>query len=163
MRILEWTSAGLNRVSVEHVMRTTLAATASLAIAELFRLPEPSWSAISTMVVTQSTLGAAWTISGERFAGTALGATAGALLATYAGSGLPVFAAGIFALGMVCALLHLDRTAYRFAGITLIIVVIAASGPAWKIAMHRFFEVSLGIVIGLIMTAVWPERSARAQ
>jgi len=46
----------------------------SLAIARAVRLPEPEWAAISTMVVTQSTLGAAMTISGQRFAGTALGA-----------------------------------------------------------------------------------------
>jgi uncharacterized membrane protein YgaE (UPF0421/DUF939 family) len=153
--------SGLNRRSVEHVARTTVAATVSLAIARAFQLPEAQWAAISTMVVTQSNLGAALTISSQRFVGTALGAAAGALLATSLGSGFLAFAAGLIGLGLVCALLHLDRAAYRFAGIALaIIVLVSRSQPAWIIAAHRFFEVSLGIGTGLVMTWLWPEPDA---
>jgi uncharacterized membrane protein YgaE (UPF0421/DUF939 family) len=137
-----------------------VAATVSLAIARVVRLPEAEWAAVSTMVVTQSTLGAALTISGQRFAGTALGATVAAVLATYWGSSMLAFAVGVFGLGLVCAVLHLDRAAYRFAGITLAIVALVSRGePAWIIAIHRFLEVSLGIAIGLIMTALWPEQN----
>jgi uncharacterized membrane protein YgaE (UPF0421/DUF939 family) len=152
---------GLNRKALEHAARTTVAATISLAIARLFHLPEAQWAAISTMVVTQSTLGAALAISGERFAGTALGVTVGALLAPYLGSGLLAFALGIFLLGLICAVLHLDRAAYRFSGIALaIVMLVARDRPAWIIAAHRFFEVSLGIATGLVMTALWPERES---
>jgi len=108
---------------LEHAARTTVAATVSLAVARMFQLPEAQWAAISTLVVTQSTLGAALTISGQRFAGTALGAAAGGLLATYLASSALAFAIGVFGLGLVCAVLRLDRAAYRFAGITLAIVV----------------------------------------
>ena len=38
----------------------------------------------------------------------------------------------------------------------------AATAPrstsGWQIAMHRFFEVSLGIAVGLALSALWPER-----
>src|ERR1700677_235018 len=95
----------VNRQDVIHAVRTTIAAVASLLIARLFRLPEAYWAAIATMIVMQSTRGAAWTISKERLAGTALGATAGALLATYAGPNVAVFGAGVFALGVLCAIL----------------------------------------------------------
>ena len=111
--------AGLGRENLEHSARTMVVATASLAIA---RLVWTSGSAVGRHqrdVVTQSTMGTALTISGERFAGTALGATAGALLGTYLGSSIFIFAAGIFGLGLVCGVLRLDRAAYRFAGITL--------------------------------------------
>jgi uncharacterized membrane protein YccC len=105
-------------------------------------------------------LGAALIISGERFAGTALGAFAGGLLASYLRSGFLGFVAGLFGLGLVCALLRLDRAAYRFAGITLaIIVLVTRSHPAVIIAAHRFFEVSLGIATGLAFTALWPEHA----
>ena len=150
--------SGLNRQTLEHVVRTTVAAAVSLLIARAFRLPEAAWAVISTMVVTQSTLGAALTVSSQRFAGTVLGAAAGALLAAYVPSGALAFILGVFALGLVCALLHLDRAAYRFAGITLaIIVLVARQRPVWIVATHRFLEISLGIVIGLVMVAVWPE------
>jgi uncharacterized membrane protein YccC len=139
--------------------RTAIAAVASLLIAHLFRLPDPYWAAIATIMVMQSTLGAAWTISKERLAGTALGAAAGGLLATYAGQNVAVFGAGVFGLGVLCAILRIDRGAYRYAGITLIIVMlIARTQPPWIIAIHRFCEISVGIAVGLALTAVWPEQ-----
>jgi len=65
-------------------------------------------------------------------------------------------------LGVLTAALHLDRSAFRFAGITLaIVMLVTRTQSAWIVAAHRFVEVSIGIVIGLLLTAVWPERQAR--
>jgi uncharacterized membrane protein YccC len=148
----------LGRPVLVHAARITVAATVSLAIAQAFRLPEAHWAAISALVVTQSTLGAAWIISVQRFVGTALGAAAAILLATYLGSTTLVFAAGVFALGLICGGLRLDHAAYRFAGITLaIVMLVARDKPIWILASQRFLEVSLGIAIGLMMTTLWPE------
>jgi uncharacterized membrane protein YccC len=150
----------LGRGALEHAVRTAVVAGAALAIARWLGMAQAQWAAISAMVVTQSTLGAALKISGQRFAGTVLGALAGALLAAYAGSSIWIFAAGVLGLGVLCAAVRLDRAAYRFAGITLAIVLpVAHAEPAWVVAAHRFIEVSLGIAAGLAMTALWPERS----
>ena len=55
------------------------------------------------MIVMQSALGAAWTISRQRLAGTAIGAAMGGLLATYLGvPNIFVFGAGVFVMGVVC-------------------------------------------------------------
>jgi uncharacterized membrane protein YccC len=154
-------SLRLTRLDVIHAARTTVAAVVSLLVARLFKLPEAYWAAITTLVVMQSTFGAAFTVSWQRFAGTAIGAAAGALFDTYFGSNTAVFGAGIFILGIICAALRLDRAAYRFAGITLaIVMLIAHARPAWDIAIHRFIEVSLGIAVGLALTALWPEPSS---
>ncbi|MGA3028179.1 MAG: hypothetical protein ABSF98_25810 [Bryobacteraceae bacterium] len=51
----------------------------------------------------------------------------------------------------------LSQQAYRFAGITLaIVLLIGRPGAAWLIAAHRFIEVSIGIAVGLAFAAVWP-------
>lgn len=145
------------RQDLIHSVRTTLAAVISLEIARLFKLPEAYWASITTVIVMQSTLGAALSVSGFRFAGTALGALMGALLGTYFPSSLLVFAAGLLALGIICPALGFDRAAYKFAGITLAIVLLVLRvNPAWQIALHRFVEVSVGIAVGLIFTAIWP-------
>jgi uncharacterized membrane protein YccC len=69
-----------------------------------------------------------------------------------------VFGLVIFALGLICVVLRLDHTAYRFAGITLAIVTLVARGNVpWLIAVYRFVEVSIGIMVALALTAVWPE------
>jgi uncharacterized membrane protein YccC len=74
-----------------------------------------------------------------------------------------VFAASVFLLGLFCAGLRMDRSAYRFGGVTLAIVLLVRRvEPAWQVAFHRFAEVSTGIAVALVMTVVWPERDATA-
>ena len=142
-----------------HSVRTTVAAVLSLALARLLRLPEAYWAAITTLVVMQSTLGAAWTVSTRRFFGTAVGALVGGVVGSGIGGGLLGFGLGIFALGLICGLLRLDASAYRFAGITFAIVALVGhTEPAAAIALHRFVEVTMGILAALLVSAVWPAR-----
>src|ERR1700675_4644837 len=127
-------SVRVTRQDAIHAARTTVAALASLLLARLFKLPEAYWATVTTLVVMQSTLGAAFTVSWHRFAGTAIGAAARALFATYFGSNAAIFALGIFVMGIVCAALRLDIAAYRFAGVTLAIVMLVAhSSPGWLV------------------------------
>jgi len=142
-----------------HSARTAVAALASLLVARLFRLPEAYWAPITTLVITQSYLSAALEVSWQRFVGTALGAVLGAIAASYVGSQILVFAASVFILGLLSAVVYPDRSAYRFGGVTLaIVMLVPRSGPAWQVAFHRFAEVSIGIGVALILTVVWPER-----
>lgn len=142
-----------------HSARTAVVAVTSLLVAQLFRLPEAYWAPITTIVITQSSLGAALAVSGQRFVGTALGAAVGAIAAVCFGPHLIVFAASVFVLGVVCALLHSDAPAYRFGAITLaIVIIIPRTGPPWQIAFHRFAEVSIGIAVALFFAVVWPEK-----
>jgi uncharacterized membrane protein YccC len=90
---------------------------------------------------------------------------AGALLVTGFGPSLPAYAAGIFALGLICDLLRLDRPAYRFAGVTLTVVMLIAHAheTVWVTAFHRFAEVSVGIAVGVIVIALWPDSPASGE
>jgi uncharacterized membrane protein YgaE (UPF0421/DUF939 family) len=146
---------GVNRVSVLDSVRTTLAAVAALLLARLLQLPEYYWAPISAIVVVQSTIPPhelAW----QRFVGTALGAVLGAALATLFSPSTVVYAAGILLCGVLAWLLRVGG-AYRFAGITLSIVLLTphTSGP-WIVGWHRFLEVALGIAVALVVTTVWP-------
>ena len=142
-----------------HSVRTAIAGLASLLVAQLFELPEAYWAPITTIVITQSSLGAALAVSWQRFVGTALGVVFGAIVASQFGRHALVFGVSLFILGVVRTLMHLDRTAYRFAGVALgIVVLVPRTGSAWQIAFHRFIEVSLGIGVALLMSLLWPER-----
>jgi uncharacterized membrane protein YgaE (UPF0421/DUF939 family) len=144
---------------VVHSARTAATAVASLLIARIFGLPEAYWAPITTLVITQSSLGAALAVSGERLIGTALGAVVGAILASYFAPHALVFGAGVLILGLLAAAVHSDRSAYRFAGVTLaVVLLVPRTRPAWQIAWHRFAEVSIGIGVALAMSMVWPER-----
>ena len=143
---------------LERSVHTAIAAVASLVAARLFRLPEAYWAPITTLVITQSSLGAAFSVSWKRFVGTALGALVGGLVASYFPANLLVFGISILILGPLCALVRADWSAYRFAGVTLaIVLLIPRATRPWQTAWHRFAEVSIGIGVALLLTTLWPE------
>jgi uncharacterized membrane protein YgaE (UPF0421/DUF939 family) len=143
--------------------RTTVAAVVSMLLARALKLPEYYWAPISAIVIIQSTIDPR-TLAWQRFAGTALGAVLAASIATFFATFVPatalVYAVAIFLCGVLCALLRI-RGAYRFAAITLsIILLIAHQSAAWIVSWHRFVEVSLGIAVALIVAELWPSRTS---
>src|SRR5579872_3500116 len=151
-----------NPATVLHATRTSVAGVVSYLIARLLHFPEAHWALISTLIVMQSTLGAALPVSLQRFAGTALGAAVGALMVTLMGGSFWTFGLAVFLVGLLCAFMRVERSAYRYASITLaIVMLIERSASVWSIAIHRFFEVSLGIAVGLIVSAVWQEPESK--
>jgi len=148
-----------SRPFLVHSARTAVAAVASLLAARLFRLPESYWAPITTLVITQSSLGSAFAVSWKRFVGTMLGAVFGAIVASHFGQHALVFGISVFILGLLCYVVRVDASAYRFSGITLaIVLLVPRTEPAWQIAFHRFAEVSVGIGVALILTVAWPEK-----
>ena len=158
----------VNVMTLRHSARTAVAAMAAIVVARLFALPETYWAAVTTLIVMQSELGATLGVSVRQLVGTALGVAVGTLLAGYFGSNLLAFGGGIFLLGVLCPLVarthqrlpeYFDRTAYRYGGVALtIVMVVGRYDSAGVVALHRFIEVSIGIAVGLLMTLMWRER-----
>ena len=118
-----------------HSVRTAVAAVVSLLVAQLFGLPATYWAPITTLVITQSSLGAAFAVSSQRFIGTVLGALVGGAVAGYFGPHVLVFGICVFFLGLLCAIARSGPAAYRFGGVTLaVVVLIPRSDPAWLVA-----------------------------
>ena len=134
--------------------RTAIAATASFLIARLFGLPEAYWAPISTIVVMQSTLGAA-EISGDHFfIGTimrlnarAFSVSCASLVGICSGDISPRHSLrSVQAPGFLPLRGHYPRHHH-------------AHSPHRRpvdCSLHRFIEVSIGIVIGLAVTVIWP-------
>jgi uncharacterized membrane protein YgaE (UPF0421/DUF939 family) len=153
-----WVWDKKNLPSIAQAIRTALAATASVIIAGLVQMPEAYWAAIATLVVMQSTLAATLTLSIGRIVATAVGASLGALEVNYFGANLVAFALAVILIGLLSIAFRLEKTAYRYASITLaIIVLIPRTAAPWTIALHRFIAVSVGIMVALAVVALWPE------
>jgi uncharacterized membrane protein YgaE (UPF0421/DUF939 family) len=160
---------GITRGVLLESARVAAASVVSMLLARALRMPEFYWAPISTIVILLSTIDPL-TLAWQRFAGTALGAALGAVIATYCHPGREIFhltilgwmtsdwmtyGVGIFVCGILSALLRIG-TAYRFAAITLsVVLLIAHISPPWIVATHRFIEVSLGIAVALLATVVW--------
>ena len=148
----------VRRQVVVDSVRTAVAAMVSLVVARLFGLPEAFWAPVTTLVITQSSLRETLSLSWHRFMGTALGALVGVIVAIQIGPNLLAFGAGVLVLGLLCALVGSDRTAYRFGAVTLaIVLLVPRTNSAWHMAFHRFAGVSLGIGVALVLTVLWPE------
>jgi uncharacterized membrane protein YgaE (UPF0421/DUF939 family) len=90
-----------------------------------------------------------------RISGSAL-ASVGAVEANYFGANLAAFMLAISFIGLVALAFRLEKTAYRYASVTLaIIVLIPRTNPAWIVALRRFIEVSVGIIVALLVVAIW--------
>ena len=152
----DWTrKLGVDRLAVIHSLRTAVAAVVSMLLARGLKMPEFYWAPISTIVILLSTVNPL-TLAWQRFAGTAVGAVLGALIASFFPRSWIVYGIGIFVCGILSAMLRL-HSAFRFAGITLtIILLIAHERPPWIVASHRFVEVSLGIAVALLVAELWP-------
>jgi len=151
-----WLQAlGLSDQALAHSLRTAAGTVVSMLLARALELPEFYWAPISTIVILLSTINPltqAW----QRFVGTALGVTLGALIASFFQPTWVVYGVGIFVCGILSAALRLG-SAYRFAAIALSIVLLINRGsPPWTVALHRFLEVSLGIAVALLTTLLWP-------
>jgi uncharacterized membrane protein YgaE (UPF0421/DUF939 family) len=153
-----WTWKKENLPSVAHAIRTAVAAMLSVLLARLVGLPEAYWAVIATVVVMQSPLSSTVPLAIQRIVASALGASLGAIESAYFGANLIAFALTIFVLGLISLLFRLERVGYSYAGITLAIIVLIPRPEApWIAAVHRFAEVSLGILVALAVVAVWRE------
>ena len=153
-----WTWKEENLPSVGHAVRTAVAATLSVLVARLVRLPEAYWAVIATLVVMQSPLSSTVPLAVQRIVASALGASIGAIEAACFGANLVAFSLTIFVLGLISIAFRLEKVGYSYAGMTLaIIVLIPRQEAPWTAAVHRFAEVSLGILVALAVVAVWRE------
>src|SRR5262249_10786556 len=72
------------------------------------------------------------------------------------------FGAAVVLVGLRCVALRVERSACRYASITLVIVmVVPRSTSARLVGLHLFFEVSIGIAIGFALFAIWQKMDLR--
>lgn len=161
-QLIEWVIARRNPPSIGFVVLSALAAVMSYLIARLFHLQEAYWAPMSTLIVMQLTLGAAFPIAVQYVVGTAIGAAFGAAIDRYFRTSVWAFGATVIVIGLLCVALHIERSAFRYACITLVIVMLVPrSASGGLVALHRFFEVSIGIAAGLVLFAVWQKIDAK--
>lgn len=153
---------GLTQEAFLKSARVAIATVISLLLARMLHLAEFYWAPISTIVILLSTINPL-TLAWQRFAGTAVGAFLGAIIASYSHQNWAVYGAGIFVCGIISSMLRI-ASAYRFGAIAFsIVVLIAHQASPWTVALHRFIEVSMGIAVALLVSYSWriPPSEAR--
>jgi uncharacterized membrane protein YgaE (UPF0421/DUF939 family) len=148
--------------NLKHAAKTGLAAVLAFYLAQFLKLPESYWAAISAIIVMYSEVSRTMKASGQRLVGTAIGVSMGGAFAALFGQQLWAFGVAVAITVFVCGLLGFADAA-RLAGVAVAIVMLASHpGRPWTAALHRFLEVSFGIVIAVLVSALnWPSRGSK--
>jgi uncharacterized membrane protein YgaE (UPF0421/DUF939 family) len=147
--LAQWKNAALTAFA------TTLCYWITLAL----HFPTGYWAAITCVVVMQSEVGATLIASRDRLIGTAVGALIswGALVVWH--ENLLMFGLATLVTVGICNSFNL-QSAGRLAGVTVaIVMLIPRPGSAWQAASTRFLEVSLGVVVALVVTAIFSPKA----
>jgi uncharacterized membrane protein YccC len=152
----------LTKVNWKHGFKTAIAAGLCLALARIFRLHQGYWACVSAIVVMQSETAATVIASRERLVGTAIGALTGWLIAIYWHGHLLIYVVAVLICMWAPEALGL-KNAGRLAGVAAtIILLVPASAAYWRIALDRFLEVSLGILVALAVSqTIWRKTTPR--
>ena len=157
-----WVIAKDNPPSVGQVVLTAVASIVSYFIARLFGLAEAYWAPMATLIVMKLTLSSALPVAVQYVAGTAVGAAIGAVADVYFHTSVWAFGVAVVLVGLLCVALHVVRSAFRHASVTLAIVMLVPRSTSGRlVALHRFFEVSIGIAVGLALFAIWEKIDLR--
>jgi len=155
--------SAINRAAAKQAVKTAIAGVAALYAAKLARLPEGYWAPISALIVMQSNVGATVSASWTRLAGTAVGAVVGGAFMAMWGANVTTFGVAVAIAFYVCSVLKLAES-QRLATVTVgILMLIGRVSSAWIVALHRFLEVSIGILVAMVISFVlWPSRAREA-
>lgn len=142
---------------IVHAVKIGTAGVVSVFVARLLKLPQGYWAAFSAFVVMGTDVGETMAASRNRLIGTAIGAVLGAVFVALLGVQLVWFGIAVGATVLICESAGLGQS-YRLACVTVaIVMLINTAGSPWKIAVYRFAEVALGIVVALLISALPPK------
>jgi uncharacterized membrane protein YgaE (UPF0421/DUF939 family) len=143
-------------------LKTGLAAILSLWLADLLGLKYPYWAAVSAIVVMGWDTKLTFASCRDRVIGTAIGAFMGWLTFYVWHGHYLIYGVSVAICIFLCSVLQFDK-AGRLAGATLsLIVLVSIDDKPSQIAISRFLEVGIGVVIALIVSlVVFPSRAAK--
>lgn len=160
-RIIAWAGRSVDPGQLRYGVRTGLAAALTIILASLLGLEQGYWASITVVIVMQSDIGSSLMAGWSRLLGTFAGAVMGACAAWFFGASPIGGTAAVFLTLSVCAYLTILHPSFRLAGVTAAIVLgmHKADINPFVLASSRFAEVSMGILVALGVSFLWPSRA----
>jgi len=154
-------STFLTNGRLKQAAKTGLAAVLALYLAKFLGLPESYWAAITAIIVMYSDVSETLKASGQRLVGTAIGVSIGGVFTALFGQRIWAFGIAVTLTVLVCGLLGFEEAA-RLAGVAVaIVMLIGHPARPWIAPLHRFLEVSFGILVAVVISGlIWPARKS---
>ncbi len=144
------------RLQLILALRVTVAALSALAVAQALHLRLPLWAVLTSLIVTQMSLGRSLKVAGDYLMGTLAGVAYGGLLAILIPHENEIALFAVLALAIApLAFVAAFRTNFNVLPITAIIVLLVPNmqhvSPAAS-AFDRVLEVVVGGAVGFIVS-----------
>jgi gas vesicle protein len=144
-------------------LRVTVAALLALALAQALHLRLPLWAVLTSLIVTQTSIGGSLKIASDYLTGTFIGVAYGAALAILIPHTSEWALLGVLALAVApLALIASFKPRFSVLPVTAVIVLLIPAiqhvSPALS-ALDRVLEVLVGGVTGFVVSVLlWPSR-----
>lgn len=148
-----------------HSVKTVIACLLGFAVARLLHVANQQWIIITILVVmcAQSRVGALMQKSYMRFLGTLIGGVIAALALFFFGSDLSVIILTLCLATLWFSYIAESPSALSDAGtigVVTVAIILLSPQQSLSLAIDRFLEINLGIVIALLVSRfVWPLHS----
>jgi uncharacterized membrane protein YccC len=144
--------------------KVAVAAGSAFVLATLLNLPQGYWSVISALIVVQGSVGGTLAAAQERAVGTLVGAAVGGVAAFLHPHSLVTTSVTLTVVVAALAFAAAGRPMLKLAPVTAAILLVATANQPDQlaVAVERVLEVTLGCVVGVVVTlAVFPNRLDR--
>ena len=145
-----------HRVQLALSIRVTIAALASLALAQLLHLPLPLWAVLTAVIVTQMSIGRSLKATFDYLVGTLGGAIYGGAIGVLVPHSNEIALLAVVAIAVApLALIAAINPRFSVAPITAIIVLLVpmmTHASQIASAFDRVLEVALGGVTGFVVS-----------
>lgn len=138
---------------VQLSVRASLAASLSLAIAQLIDLEYPLYSFLAAVIVTDLSPAQTRQLGWRRLVATGIGATCGATLSPLLPHGPWAIGCGVLIAMLACNLVRMQESA-KVAGYICGIVMLSYGAEPWAYAFYRLIETLLGIGVAWSISLV---------
>ena len=150
-------------------LKASLACVLALLITWMMHLDDPTWAAVTALVVVQASIGATLVQTFQRILATLLGVFSALLLLSFFASNLALLL-GVSLLGLTLCFFCLAKSntpfVWSYWPITFLIVLFTSPGmdptQLTTFAYYRGFEIILGSLCALAITLIFHTPSAKA-
>lgn len=134
-------------------VRASVAASLSLALAQLLGLQYPLYAMIAAVIVTDLSRAETSRLGLRRLGGTVVGALCGASLSRLLHVSPWAVASSIFLAMLLCHVVRAPEGA-KVAGYTSSIILLTHGADPWVYGFWRFVETALGIAVAWLISSI---------
>ncbi|WP_430412791.1 FUSC family protein [Kordia sp.] len=142
-------------------LQSSIAAALAFTVMESFGLPEVFLAVLSAVLIVEPSIGDTFSNAKGRVLATIAGSIIGFIFISLIpwGFGTAIsLLIGIFIMTGVASI----HPSWRYGVVAVVAISLASEGEAIGMSLDRLFAIAIGIVVGLVCTAIiWPEKASK--